>query len=181
LLTGGFDRLESSLRGVGDDPAGPAARRWLGLARWLGPRLRDHLRPLVATIVPLQPCLRDARPEHFLFEGDHVTGLVDYGAMGVECVAADLARLLAEFSAWTDDHTSYGEALDGYTRVRTLTLDECRLLVPFAQASALLAGAHWVRWHFVEGRTFEPPGAVERGIGLSVDRLAGLAARGVTR
>ena len=48
----------------------------------------------------LQPCLRDARPEHFLFDGDQLSGLVDFGAMAVDSVVGDLARLIGE---WLDD------------------------------------------------------------------------------
>ena len=46
------------------------ALRWLGLARARLPRLLDPIREAAGRVVPLQPCLRDARPEHFLFEGD---------------------------------------------------------------------------------------------------------------
>ena len=45
----------------------------------------------------MQPCLRDARPEHFLFVENVLTGLIDFGAMDFETVAGDLARLLGEW------------------------------------------------------------------------------------
>ena len=72
---------------------------WLALARQLGPMLLVPLEQSADRIIRVQPCLRDARPEHFLFEGDRLSGLVDYGAMGVDSVAGDLARLWA--SGWT--------------------------------------------------------------------------------
>jgi Ser/Thr protein kinase RdoA (MazF antagonist) len=173
LLAGGFERLHDRVLRAGGDAAVPAALRWLALARRQAPRARDDLRGFATCAVAVQPCLRDARPEHFLFEGDRLTGLVDYGAMGIECVAADLARLLAE---WLDDRAGWTEALAAYVRVRPLDLDESRLIGPFARSAALLGGARWVRWHFLEGRTFERPEAVLEGIERGVDRLARLGA-----
>lgn len=65
-------------------------------------RAVDELRPLAANPVPLHPCVVDLRPGHILFEGDRVTGIVDYGAMAVDSPAVDLARLFGELggSEW---------------------------------------------------------------------------------
>ena len=62
-----------------------AALRWLSLARTAAPAAGRTARcERRDRSFRLQPCLRDARPEHFLFEGDRLTGLVDFGAMGVD-------------------------------------------------------------------------------------------------
>ncbi len=53
------------------------------------------LAPLVA-LGPVQPCLCDPRPEHFLFTGDALTGVIDYAAMKADHPAVDLARLLLD-------------------------------------------------------------------------------------
>ncbi len=45
---------------------------------------------------PVQPCLCDPRPEHFLFTGDQLTGVIDFAAMKPDHPAVDLARLLGE-------------------------------------------------------------------------------------
>lgn len=47
----------------------------------------------------LQPCVRDLRADHVLFSGPEVTGIVDFGAMGVNSPAVDLARLLGDYSS----------------------------------------------------------------------------------
>ncbi len=73
---------------------------WIRLARTVAPQVREPLRQASSRSVMLQPCLRDARPEHFLFEGDQLSGLVDFGAMAVDSVVGDLARLIGE---WLDD------------------------------------------------------------------------------
>ena len=155
------------------DETHPMAMRWLGLARAVAPQLLDPLREAGGRVVSLQPCLRDARPEHFLFEGDRVSGLVNFGAMGVDCVAGDLARLMGE---WLDgDISARAEALAAYEQIRPLDAAEAFLIEAFASSSALLIGEHWIRWHYIEGRRFDDPTAVARGIarGLAhIERLA---------
>ena len=149
------------------------ATRWLGLARAIAPHLLGPLRDAAGRVVSLQPCLRDARPEHFLFEGDRVSGLVDFGAMGVDCVVGDLARLMGEWLA--GDRSARTEALAAYERIRPLDAAESSLIEAFASSSALLIGEHWIRWHYIEGRRFDDPQAITQGIarGLAhIERLA---------
>ena len=117
----------------------------------------------------VQPALRDARPEHFLFEDDRLSGLVDFGAMGVESVAADLARLIGE---WLDgDRAARREALASYERVRPLDPDEARLIEVFEATTALLIGERWARWHYVENRHFDDPQAVSKGLDRGLMRV----------
>jgi homoserine kinase type II len=126
--------------------------------------------------VALQPCLRDARPEHFLFSGDRVTGLVDFGAMAIESVAADLARLLSEWVG--PDRSARAEGLAAYTPIRPLDGFELALIDVFEDSAALLGAGRWVRWHFLEGRVFDDPSAVAGGIARGLDRLARRAIAG---
>ncbi len=172
LLAGEFDRLEREIVATAasrQDEARVMALRWLAMARSAAPNLLDPLRQAAGRIVPLQPCLRDARPEHFLFEGDRVSGLVNFGAMGVDCVAGDLARMLGD---WLEgDSTARAEALAAYDGIRPLDGGEAALIDAFATSSALLIGEHWIRWQYVEGRRFEDPAAVAQGIARGLDHL----------
>ncbi len=181
LLRDGFDAMERALNRAAADPRCPAARRWLSLARVTGGRLVEPLRRASGLIVSLQPCVRDARPEHLLFSGDRVTGLIDFGAMAIESVAADLARLLGDWVG-PDTHAR-AEALDAYVSVRPLEVVEIALLEAFEDSSALLGAGHWVRWHFLEGRTFDDPSPVAGGIERGLQRLVwrALAWEGVGR
>ena len=131
-----------------------------GAGARLGPVLLEPLEQAAARIIRLQPCLRDARPEHFLFEGDRLSGLVDYGAMGVDSVAGDLARLLGEWSG--GDPTARSEALDSYQVVRPLDPTEASLIRVFESATALLIGERWVRWKYIEGSPFRRPDCVRQ-------------------
>ena len=98
LIDGGFDTLEAAVARQATSPGeAAAAGRWLSLARSAAPRVGELLGRVSRSVLDLQPCLRDARPDHFLFEGGRLSGIVDFGAMGVDCVAGDLARLIGEW------------------------------------------------------------------------------------
>ncbi len=99
----GLDLMEAAFQGAPAAELSTMAQRWALLARAVIPRLLPSLRDAARLEVTLQPCLRDARPEHFLFEARRLAGLVDFGAMGIETVAADLARLIGE---WFPDDPS---------------------------------------------------------------------------
>jgi Ser/Thr protein kinase RdoA (MazF antagonist) len=172
LLAGGVDQLWASLgepQGAMPDLVEPAT----SLLRLITPRLPELTRQLtVASTIPvlLQPCLRDIWHDHVLFEGDRVSGIIDLEAMRTESVAADVARLLGslcgnDLSAW-----SLGKMT--YERRRPLAEGELQLLAAFDHSTTLLAGASWIKWVFVERRSFGDPKAVERRMNHILARLA---------
>lgn len=171
LMNVGFMRFERAIEEQPGDPLTPLARRWLTEAQARAAGVAQDLSLAVETPVPLQPCLRDARPDHFLFEDDRLTGLIDFGAMGVESVAADLARLLAEWLGGARDLPWRTLALESYQERRPLGSAEARLIAVFDASSALLIGARWVGWHFLEHRRFDDPLAVGRGLARGLERL----------
>lgn len=178
LAHGGLADIEGVVGrapGARSEPTWMNAARWLTLARAVAPRLVEPLREAARRVVPLQPCLRDARPEHFLFEGDRVTGLVDFGAMGVDCVAGDLARLTGEWLDEAGDLPARREALTAYERVRPLEASEAALIDVFAASTALLIGERWLRWEFVERRRFDDPRATADGLARGLAALQRLA------
>jgi hypothetical protein len=75
-------------------------------------RAEAALRAWEGRPVPVQPCLRDVWGAHVLFTGDDVTGLIDYGAVRDDCVAADLARLLGDLVG--DDDGRFAAGLAAY-------------------------------------------------------------------
>jgi Ser/Thr protein kinase RdoA (MazF antagonist) len=152
-----------------DDPIGELSRRWLSVARDGLVSLLPKLRRSVGVEFRLQPVVRDARPEHFLFEGDRLVGLVDFGAMGVDSLAIDLARLLSEWVG--TDRAAQTIALDAYTSINPLSPHEVESIDLFAESAAWLGPARWIRWHFVERRPFDDPDAVRRGLDRSLSRL----------
>jgi Ser/Thr protein kinase RdoA (MazF antagonist) len=171
LIAGGFDLLERACEQRRQSGHGPhdLAIRWNRLARRLAADVEARLGSAVSRELFLQPCLRDARPEHFLFEGERLTGLVDFGAMGMETVAADLARLIGE---WLEgDRSARRDALDAYQTVRPLVSVETALIEVFEASASILIGERWSRWHYLEDRTFDDTEAVGRGIQKSISQM----------
>src|SRR5262249_37077732 len=78
---------------LGEEQRRLAARAW-GLARSLVPQVPAALGPWARRDVPVQPCLCDVWHDHLLFTGEELTGLVDYGSVKTDNVAADLARMV---------------------------------------------------------------------------------------
>lgn len=176
LILGDFDLLQGAVDTASSDLVRESALRWLEVARRVSPRYLDQIKQAAATVCQLQPCLRDVRSDHLLFEGDRLTGLIDFGAMRVEVVSGDLARLLSEWVE--DDRWARAEALQAYSAVRPLDDTEAELIDAFDASAALLGAGHWVRWYYLEHRRFEDPRAVSRGIERGLDRLLDHVAEG---
>jgi homoserine kinase type II len=78
-----------------------------------------------------------------LFTGDEVTGLIDYGAVKVDNVAVDLARLLGSLVG--NDSKLYARGLDAYAAARPLTKSERDLVRVIDRTSVILALSNWCR------------------------------------
>ncbi|MEE3367892.1 MAG: phosphotransferase [Planctomycetota bacterium] len=124
--------------------------------------------------VPLQPCLRDIWHDHILFSGNRVTGLIDFGAMRMETVAGDLARLLGSLAR--DDPQRWHLGLTGYEEVRRLEAAERALIAIYDRSAVALSGMNWLWWLAMERRRFENREAILRRLDDNASRLALLAA-----
>jgi Ser/Thr protein kinase RdoA (MazF antagonist) len=142
-------------------------RAWRVLDAHL-PRLPERLAAWADVPLPAHPCLCDVWHAHVLFEGEAVTGLIDYGSVKVDHAAADLARLLG--SLVPDDRERTAAGLAAYARLRPLSLQEQMLVRVLDETGTLLGAANWLRWLYREGRRFEDRAAVAR-------RLAELVVR----
>jgi len=175
LMGEGFANFERAIEAGRGEPGHAEALSWLELARQIAPRYHPILKAGSAIPCRLQPCLRDVRADHLLFVASELTGLVDYGAMRVDAVPGDLARLLAEWNLV--DPWTRGVALRAYSEIRPLDSAEERLIEVFEGSAALLGASHWIRWHYVDQRSFEDPTAVLSGVRKGLDRLITLAAQ----
>jgi Ser/Thr protein kinase RdoA (MazF antagonist) len=106
-----------------------------------------------------------------------VTGLIDYGAMDVESVAADLARLNGAWLPLPDGRALREEGMNSYASVARLDPNHIPIARAFEAAADVLIGERWVRWRFREGRVFDDPKADADGIARGFDRVRRLAAR----
>jgi homoserine kinase type II len=109
-----------------------------------------------------------------LFTGDRVTGLVDFGAMRVESVAGDVARLLGSLAG--DNHSLWSIGLEAYASVRPLSDAEQSLVSAFDQSGVVLAALNWIEWLYRQRREFPDAAAVSRRLDEVLPRLQVLAA-----
>lgn len=125
-----------------DDPASPSASQaWDLLATHIDqvPKLLAgwQERPLA-----LQPCICDIWRAHVLFEGDAVSGIIDYGSAKVDNSACDLARLLGSLAG--DDAELRNLGLRAYRTVRPLSLEEEALVDVLDRTGTILSAANWL-------------------------------------
>jgi homoserine kinase type II len=127
------------------------------LRRWIGDRPR------------VQPCLCDLWHDHLLFEGERLTGLIDYGAVKIDHVALDLSRMLGSLVG--DDAAGWREGLQAYRRIAPLTAEEEELAHALDETGIVLGVANWTRWLYEEKRPFADRSAVARRLTELVERL----------
>jgi len=127
------------------------------LQRWLGGQPR------------VQPCLCDLWHDHLLFEGERLTGLIDYGAVKVDHVAVDLSRMLGSLVG--NDAADWEAGLQAYRRLAPLTAEEEELVHALDETGIVLGVANWLRWLYEEQRPFADRSAVARRLCDLVDRL----------
>ena len=101
----------------------------------------------------LQPCLRDIWRENVIFQGDEVTGLIDFGAVRYDSVATDVARLLMSLAS--EDSPRWSLGLAAYEAIRPLDSVERSLLPVFSRSLAALAGMTWLVRVYEEERSFD--------------------------
>jgi Ser/Thr protein kinase RdoA (MazF antagonist) len=166
LRTGGWDPLtvvtaSDRLRSLTERAVAVLARRLASIQPWLTPWAEPRW--------PLQPCLCDVWHDHLLFEEDRLTGLIDYGSVKLDHVAADLARLLG--SLVEDDDEGWHVGLTAYRSVRPLSAEEAELARTLDRTGTVLGVANWLRWLYAEHRAFENRDAVAQRLGTLVTRL----------
>jgi homoserine kinase type II len=150
------------------DPLRPLVERaW----RILPHRLDEVSRRLASwatTARPVQPCLCDLWHDHLLFEGNRLTGLIDYGAAKPDHVSIDLARMLGSLVG--DDPDGWALGLHAYHQIRPLTAEDEELAHVLDQTGTVVGIANWLRWLYHDGRTRDDRSAIHT-------RLEGLIRR----
>lgn len=131
--------------------------------------LERTLSPWLERPLPAQPCLCDIWHDHVLFESDRISGLIDYGAMKIDSVAVDLARMLG--SLVEDNAELRNAGLRAYGRIRPLSLEEDALVGPLDEATVVLGAANWLKWLYVDKKEFENLDAVAQRLAQLAERL----------
>jgi homoserine kinase type II len=159
---------QPNLRNALDPVAEPAARAW----RLLGtraPRIPALLAPWENRVFALQPCLCDIWHDHILYEGERISGVIDYGSLKQDCVAVDLARLLGSMVG--DDAAMWTVGLYAYRALRPLSDGEERVIQVLVRTGTVLALANWLKWLYFDGRVFDDRREVARRLKTLVNRV----------
>ena len=133
------------------------------------PAVAENLAQLEGCLAPLQPCIRDVWPDHILFQENRVTGLIDFGSLGIDNVSCDVARLLGGMAVINSDLWQTG--LQAYAAIRPLAQPELNLAATFHTSGLLLGALNWSAWVFLEGRVFEEPQSVLQRMDALIARL----------
>jgi Ser/Thr protein kinase RdoA (MazF antagonist) len=165
--------LEAALAKESDARFRDAGVRVALLFRTAHSAVKQELAGVEGLPVPLQPCIRDLWYDHLLFQGDELSGIVDFGAMATDSISCDLSRLLG--SLFGDDSAAWQRGIIHYESVRTLTDAEHRLLRPLDRSSVLLSGMTWLKRRYVLRNTPADLSRVCDRMESIVDRLTTLA------
>ncbi|MEX0792262.1 MAG: aminoglycoside phosphotransferase family protein [Pirellulaceae bacterium] len=145
-----------------------AEQLWAGFRRFELP-LRGALEWGTTVRLPIVTCIGDPRPEHFLFEADRLTGLIDFGSLRQDFLALDLARLAGEL---------YGNNLAQWELAEAWYGSDNQAMAPqwevawvFDAANALLSGLNWIDWLWVQRRRFDDLAEVEKRLRALVSRI----------
>jgi homoserine kinase type II len=126
-----------------DAVAGPLLRRAVSLLPARVAEVVAALRPWAGRPVAVLPCLCDVWHDHVLFDGDRVTGVIDYGALKLDHPATDLARLLGDLV--DGDPARVRFALAAYHAAGAPAPVDAEL-VHLLDRSGVVGGAlHWAR------------------------------------
>jgi len=117
----------------------------------------------------IQCCLRDIWHAHVLFTGEHVTGIVDLGAMQFDTRATDLARLLGSLVG--GDRGQWQLALAAYRTAADLSPAEESLASLLDEANVLLIPGVWLDWLLRERKDFANPALVRERLRAARERL----------
>ncbi|HEY7329439.1 MAG TPA: phosphotransferase [Gemmataceae bacterium] len=147
-----------------------AERACRGLAGWLR-EVPLCLEPWIDFRCPVQPCLCDPWHDNLLFQGERLTGLIDYGTVKADHVAVDLARMLGSLVG--DDAEGWERGLRAYRKVRALNSDEEQLAHALDRSGTILGVVNWLRLLYYEGRRYEDLAVVARRLESLLDRIEG--------
>ncbi|MEM9353947.1 MAG: phosphotransferase [Planctomycetota bacterium] len=175
----GLERRRERLRAAAADARLPAGVRADGVASRLSEELQRNLSGALASVeaalnrpLPLQWCVRDARAEHVLFQGQEAVGLVDFGAVGIDSVAADLARLLRGLGG--SDGKAWRECLDAYGEIRPLSDAETGAIAAYDLGGLAAAAVNWLGWQVGDRAEAQEPDAAAARMAWLADQLAGM-------
>lgn len=129
-------------------------RAWPILHRFLAEadEVERQLRRAASFRFPLAPAIRDIWCDNVLFQGDAVTGIVDFGSLAPDWRVVDVARLVGSMA---QEKLGWWQAgLEAYESVMPLDVDQRSVAATLARSAAIMGGMIWLDWLYVEKRVF---------------------------
>lgn len=145
FVQSGFDNYKAQWESLADRNGHPvllSLGRILSQARALGSRLLGPMQSLASIPRPSHWIARDLWREHFLFDGDRLTGVIDFTASKISWPGLDLARSLGTFLL--DEDPRWESAVGRYQSVvgpNGIELDDIRVT---HRVSTVLSAMHYV-------------------------------------
>ena len=153
LMAGGFHQIERGIHPHGWPELATRAARIIESATTLTPSMRRELETYRECRLRLQPVIRDIWHDHVLFVGNRVSGLVDFGAMQLDSIATDIARLVGSMAG--DDHEARQAAIAAYESISPLSDDEAALVNLLDRTGTVIGAVNWLDWIYCQGRQFD--------------------------
>jgi Ser/Thr protein kinase RdoA (MazF antagonist) len=106
-----------------------------------------------------------------------VSGIVDYGSVKLNHVAADLARLLGSLVG--DDPPRWQVGLRAYREIGRLSEEEAALAGLLDRTGVVLGAVNWLRWLYHDRKEIEDRHAVAGRLAEAVMRMEQMSAWGL--
>jgi Ser/Thr protein kinase RdoA (MazF antagonist) len=136
--------LRRRLHNGGDEPEHSLSLEAVSLIERAASRQLQAVMRVAGVELPLQWRHGDPWHDHILFTGDEVSGIIDFGAAGIDSPAGDVARLLGSLVG--DDREGWRRGLDAYQSVRPLSDRELEATHIFDATGTIISAANWIGW-----------------------------------
>ncbi len=101
----------------------------------------------------------DAWRDNFLFDGNNVSGIIDFAAATIDTPLLDVARLSGSIPGTAADRQV---AIDAYSQVIPLGESDRKIIAAFDISGVVLSLANWLRWCEAGLPVTKTPAAAER-------------------
>lgn len=158
-----------NLANEGVDSLSPLAKRAWNLLLPAVSGLPKLLRRFADVSMPLHPCVCDIWHDHVLFDGDRISGVIDYGSMRIDSPATDLARLVGSLAG--DDEALFAAGMSAYESIRGRATPDADLVRLLDISGWIIALTQWLRWLYHDNRHFDSRDRVAERLEELVARL----------
>ncbi|MDO4570613.1 MAG: phosphotransferase [Planctomycetia bacterium] len=119
--------------------------------------------------LPLVPCIYDFRLKNLFFSKKYFKGFLDFGAIGIDTPAVDVARLLENL---TENYSiSWVLGLSAYQSVRRLSAEELDALNVSRRSYTMTSALRWLNYMFVQNNPVKCSMRLYRRLEQLVERM----------